>query len=120
VTVLVSGLNPDAGIHVVLGDQEVAKGTTDSKGEAEVEFQVPSQTGRRLVTVGNDGTALTADCTLGGRGTPPEQRAASEQRGSTTPWFLAWPAVLAIAALILLLLLLLYWIYRRVRQSTRT
>jgi hypothetical protein len=49
---------------VFLGDRMVAGGQTDAMGNAEIEFRVPIETrpGRRLVTVGNVGTALTADC----------------------------------------------------------
>lgn len=66
VSVRVSGLDPDAPIHVVFGDAPVAIGRTDSKGGGTVNFEIPSnsRTGLRLVTVGVDGTALTADCTL--------------------------------------------------------
>lgn len=53
-------------IHVILGDQLVAQDTLDAAGNATVGFVVPDDAaqGMRLITVGVDGTALTADCVL--------------------------------------------------------
>jgi hypothetical protein len=64
VTIEVSGLLPDKMAHVVLGDVLVATGQTDAKGDANIQLALPDDTrfGPRLVTVGIDGTALTADC----------------------------------------------------------
>ena len=66
VTVEVSGLLPTTKAHVVLGDVLVATGTIDGKGAANIKLVLPGDTrlGPRLVTVGVDGTALTADCLL--------------------------------------------------------
>ena len=63
-TVEVFGMDPNVDLHVVLGDRLVAHGTTDDVGEAAIPFRVgvDSRTGTRLVTVGIDETALTADC----------------------------------------------------------
>jgi hypothetical protein len=57
---------PDEPVHVVLGDQLIADGALDGEGAAVVEFEVPFEAaeGPRLITVGVDGTALTADCVL--------------------------------------------------------
>ncbi len=70
VLVEVAGLLPNAPVHVVLGDATVATGATDDQGNGEIEFVLPGDTraGPRLVTVGVDGTALTADCMLTVRG----------------------------------------------------
>lgn len=66
VVVEVSGLTPGEGAHVVLGDVLVSTGQIDGDGNASIEFQLPGDTrgGPRLVTVGVDGTALTADCVI--------------------------------------------------------
>jgi hypothetical protein len=58
------GLIEDTMTKVFLGDRRVAITFTDGAGVAETEFRVPVNTvpGLRLVTVGNVGTALTADC----------------------------------------------------------
>jgi hypothetical protein len=66
VTVDVAGLLGDSKAHVVLGDTLVTTGSTDSNGDASIPFTLPgnTDTGPRLVTVGVDGTALTADCFL--------------------------------------------------------
>lgn len=65
-TVEATGLLADGGVHVVFGDEVVANGTADGTGTAVVDFAVPSDASRgtHLVTVGTDGTALTADCTV--------------------------------------------------------
>ena len=66
VMIEVSGLIPNKRAHVVLGDVLVANGNTDGNGDAAIPVQLPGDTrlGPRLVTVGADGTALTADCQL--------------------------------------------------------
>jgi hypothetical protein len=66
-TVEVTGFNrPFEPIHVVFGDQMVGQGTLDGAGEGATDFAVPNDArpGPRLITVGVDGTALTADCLL--------------------------------------------------------
>jgi hypothetical protein len=70
VTVEVSRLMPNKTAHVVLGDVLVANGNLDGSGYAAIKLQLPGDTrpGPRLVTVGVDGTALTADCRLEVRG----------------------------------------------------
>lgn len=64
VKIEIAGLLPNENVHVVLGDVLVATGATDSNGEAVIDLTLPGDTGGgpRLVTVGVDGTALTADC----------------------------------------------------------
>lgn len=64
VQIEIAGLLPNENVHVVLGDVLVATGSTDSNGDAVIDLTLPGDTGGgpRLVTVGVDGTALTADC----------------------------------------------------------
>lgn len=66
VTFDTEGLLPKTGVHGLLGPRLVFKGTTDEKGEGMFEFTIPEDTepGFHLVTIGNDGTALTADCVV--------------------------------------------------------
>lgn len=63
-TVEVSGLIPEKGVHVVFGPKIVANGMANASGAASVSFAVPDDAaaGKHLITVGTDGTALTADC----------------------------------------------------------
>ena len=63
-TVSVTGLLPNKGLHVLLGPNEVAKGASDAAGSAQISFGMPfvAHAGGNLVTIGNDNTALTADC----------------------------------------------------------
>ena len=63
-TVTVSGLLPDKAAHAVFGSTEVAAGIADSNGDVIIPFTVPATetNGSHLVTVGTNGTALTADC----------------------------------------------------------
>lgn len=58
-----TGLLPNAPVHLVLGDQEVAVGIADAAGATTLDFMIPvdARPGRRLVTVGTVGTGLTAD-----------------------------------------------------------
>jgi hypothetical protein len=58
------GLIPNDQALVSLGDESVAVGPIDSMGEAEIRFAIPqpARAGSRLVTVGVEDTALTADC----------------------------------------------------------
>lgn len=62
--VQVRGLDPNLGVHVLFGAQLVARGKADAAGNAKIQFTVPTDATRafHLVTVGSDGTALTADC----------------------------------------------------------
>jgi hypothetical protein len=59
-------LRPNMGVHGLLGPRLVFRGTTDENGEGMFEFTIPEDTepGFHLVTIGNDGTALTADCVV--------------------------------------------------------
>lgn len=76
VRVDITGLTPNEGAHVVLGDVLVSTGQTDGNGDASIEFALPGDTrsGPRLVTVGVDGTALTADCVINVPGENPQER----------------------------------------------
>lgn len=62
----VEGLLPERGVHALIGPDEAGTGMTDAQGSATVTLRVPADSpGRtRLVTVGVDGTALTADCPM--------------------------------------------------------
>jgi hypothetical protein len=64
--VQVSGLVPNRPVHVNLGSEPVAAGSTGATGNALIDFAIPTDTdgGPHLVTVGVDGLALTADCTV--------------------------------------------------------
>ncbi len=66
VAVSASRLLPSARIHALLGPAQVATGTTDARGDVRVSFSLPFgvRDGLHLVTVGNVGTAITADCTF--------------------------------------------------------
>ena len=66
VDIRLEGLPPSAPIHGLLGPMEVFHGTTDANGGGVIAFPIPETTtpGNHLVTVGRDGTALTADCTV--------------------------------------------------------
>lgn len=60
------GLLPNGSIHGLLGPQLVFKGSANSSGGGSIDFPIPHDTapGYHLVTVGVDGTALTADCLI--------------------------------------------------------
>ncbi|MGD1838664.1 MAG: hypothetical protein ACPKPY_11495 [Nitrososphaeraceae archaeon] len=62
----VSGLLPDSEIHALLGPRLITNSITDNFGNSSIEFQIPKDTlpGLHLITVGVDGTALTADCEI--------------------------------------------------------
>ena len=66
VTVDASGLPPNGTAELFLGSDLVATDPIDGLGDASIRFAIPedTQTGNRLVTVGAQGTAITADCTL--------------------------------------------------------
>lgn len=77
IAVRVEGLLPERGLHVVFGDRLVGNGSTDAAGAATLSVAIPAgaRDGNHLVTVGTDGTALTADCLAtvkGGPGGPGE------------------------------------------------
>lgn len=59
-------LRPNAGIHALLGPRLVARGQTDARGGGTIELEIPRDTtpGLHLITIGNDRTALTADCVV--------------------------------------------------------
>jgi hypothetical protein len=66
VETIVDGLMPSAGFHALVGADLVLNGVADSAGNATIDLPIPAQTvpGPHLVTIGTDGTALTADCTV--------------------------------------------------------
>jgi hypothetical protein len=71
VEVTFDGLRPNREIHALLGPDLVLRGvTTDSRGAGRIMLPIPTGTrpGRHLVTIGHDGLALTADCTVTVRG----------------------------------------------------
>ncbi|HEX8073965.1 MAG TPA: hypothetical protein VF545_03195 [Thermoleophilaceae bacterium] len=70
VDVAFDGLRPNAGVHALLGPEEVARGKTDASGAGSVRVPIPKGTrpGLHLVTIGHDGLALTADCSVNVKG----------------------------------------------------
>lgn len=62
----VEGLLVSKPLHALVGPKEVYHGATDASGNADFDLPVPkdARPGLHLVTVGNDGTALTADCVV--------------------------------------------------------
>lgn len=61
------GLRPNREIHALLGPELVLRGVmTDAKGAGQIAFPIPrgATPGAHLVTIGHDGLAITADCTL--------------------------------------------------------
>ena len=61
------GLRPNREIHALLGPQIVLRGVnTDANGAGRIQFPIPKGTrpGKHLVTIGHNGLAITADCTL--------------------------------------------------------
>lgn len=66
ITIDVSGLTPNSGVHALLGPRPVANGTTENSGNSTISFTIPSDTtsGLHLMTIGVDDTALTADCEI--------------------------------------------------------
>jgi len=62
----VDGLKPAAGFHALVGADLVLNGVADASGNATIDLPIPSDAlpGPHLVTIGTDGTALTADCTV--------------------------------------------------------
>lgn len=67
VAVAYDGLVPNTEIHVLLGPHLVLDGVlTDANGEGTAQMPIPADAseGLHLVTIGHDGLALTADCTV--------------------------------------------------------
>jgi len=67
VLVAYDGLLPNTEIHVLLGPELVLDGVfTNANGEGGVQMPIPADAtaGLHLVTIGHDGLALTADCTV--------------------------------------------------------
>jgi hypothetical protein len=65
-------LAPNASAKIMLADLLLRTAPADANGTVNANFVVPSDTtrlGRRLITVGTLGTALTADCTVDVEGT---------------------------------------------------
>jgi hypothetical protein len=60
------GLLPNAAIHGLLGPQLVFNGTANDDGGGTIDLPIPADAaaGYHLVTIGVDGTALTADCII--------------------------------------------------------
>ena len=66
VATTVEGLKPNTGFHALVGPDLVLNGMADSAGDATIDLPIPADAtpGPHLVTIGTDGTALTADCTV--------------------------------------------------------
>jgi hypothetical protein len=66
VDVTFDGLRPSARVHALLGPDLVAFGETDDSGSGSISLPIPSRArlGLHLVTIGHDGLALTADCSV--------------------------------------------------------
>lgn len=66
VPVTIEGLHPNKEIYGSLGTTQVFIGMTDAAGGGTIDFPIPSDTteGFHLVTIGLEGTGLTADCTV--------------------------------------------------------
>ncbi len=62
----IEGLKPRASIHGLLGPRLVFKGNMGRGRKTTIDFQIPrdAKQGLHLVTIGIDGTALTADCVV--------------------------------------------------------
>ncbi len=86
--VAVEGLLPERGVHALIGPDEAGTGTTDAQGSATVTLRVPADSpGRtRLVTVGVDDTALTADCPMevDAEASTAERQAGADRIGTAT------------------------------------
>ena len=67
IQVKATGLMPENPAKVILGDRMVAVGETDPAGTLLTSFKIPARdvtAGPRLITVGTEDTAITADCLL--------------------------------------------------------
>jgi len=109
VPVTYEGLVPGSGIHALLGADVVFHGVADSEGGGEIALPIPAtaKPGVHLVTIGTDGTALTADCVV----TVTDQGPSELDTGSDTGNRLLW--WLLILILILLLCWLIWWLLKR-------
>lgn len=74
-TVTSTGLVPKQPVHLIFGHRHVANGHADEHGAVTITTAVPGDVrdGQHLITVGTDGTALTADCIGLVRGGPRRQ-----------------------------------------------
>ncbi len=84
-----SGLQADQPVHLIFGHRHVANGHADATGAVTITTAVPADArdGQHLITVGTDGTALTADCIAmikGGR-RPEGNRPPRQQPPSAAP-----------------------------------
>ncbi|MBA2238799.1 MAG: hypothetical protein H0W24_08920 [Lysobacter sp.] len=84
-----TGLVPDQPVHLIFGDRHIANGHADAAGAVTISTAVPAdaRNGQHLITVGTDGTALTADCIAmvrGGR-RPGKKRPVPQIPRETTP-----------------------------------
>jgi hypothetical protein len=67
VPITFEGLRPSREIHALLGPQLVLRGVkTNASGGGRIQFPIPQGTrpGNHLVTIGHNGLAITADCTI--------------------------------------------------------
>ncbi|MGH7566338.1 MAG: hypothetical protein ACREK2_05870 [Gemmatimonadota bacterium] len=72
ITVSSTGLLPNRSVHLIFGDRHIASGHAGADGSVSISTAIPTNAtdGLHLVTVGTDGTALTADCTANVQGGP--------------------------------------------------
>jgi hypothetical protein len=84
ITILSTGLLPDRPVHLIFGDRHVANGHAGADGSVTITTAIPAgvRDGQHLITVGTDGTALTADCIADVRGGP---RPPPEDGGTNQP-----------------------------------
>lgn len=64
IAVTSSGLLPNRPVHLIFGDRHIANGHAGPNGSVSISTAIPAdaRAGQHLITVGTDGTALTADC----------------------------------------------------------
>lgn len=64
IVVAATGLLSNRPVHLVFGDRHIANGHAGSDGSVSISTAIPTDArgGQHLITVGTDGTALTADC----------------------------------------------------------
>lgn len=72
ITVQSSGLLRDRPVHLIFGDRHIANGHAGADGSVSISTAIPAHArdGLHLITVGTDGTALTADCVVEVKGGP--------------------------------------------------
>ena len=74
IVVISSGLLPTRPVHLIFGDRHIANGHAGADGSVSISTAIPADArdSQHLITVGTDGTALTADCvtTVKGRTRP--------------------------------------------------